>query len=111
MRKITKLEKSYTDFLKNEVCEFNAQKKGNLIEIDRMYEDGEVNSDTEEIMWEKTYKEYENAVENILYTAISRGCCYKSLYGIARVAFFDEYANDFLNNIFYDIKEVETWDF
>ena len=106
MRKINNLEKSYMDFLKKEVCEFNAQKISNLKEISEMWKNGEINSDSEEVMWESIYKEYESAVENILYMAISRGCHYKSLYSIARTAFFDEYANDFLNNIIYDIKEV-----
>ena len=110
MKKINKLEKSYVDFLKNEVREFNAQKKDKLNEIAEMYKNGIVNSDSEELMWDDVYKEYETNIENILCMAISRSCCYKSLYGITRVAFFDEYATDFLNDIIYRVKEAQTWD-
>lgn len=106
MKKIGKLEKSYVDFLKKEVKEFEAEKNSGLDGIYSVYKNGEINSDSVDIMCDNAYKEFENAVENILIIAILRGCCYKSLYSIARTAIFDDYANDFLNNIIYRIKEV-----
>lgn len=109
MKKINKLEKSYVDFLKKEVREFNEEKRNGLEQINKMLKSREINGGSADLMWEEEYKRFENAVENLLCSAISRGCCYKSLYGIARVAFFDEYATDFLNDIIYRVKEAEAW--
>ena len=107
MKKISSLEKSYVDFLKNKIKEFETEKNNGLDEIYSMYKNGEINGDSVDLMYENEYKRFENAIEDILYMAISRDCHYKSLYSIARTAFFDEYAADFLNNIIYDIKEGE----
>lgn len=106
MKKNNKLEKSYVDFLKQEANGFIIEKRRGLSDIADMYDNGNINNDSADLMREDEYRRFESAIENILCTAVARGCHYKSLYSIARFAFFNEYALDFLNNIIYnDLSE------
>lgn len=102
------LEKKFVEFLRGEVLDYKKEKSSALREAIDDHHKGIINNDSFDMIIEDIYTTYDSNVEHILLMGISRGCSYKSLYGITRTAYFADNTADILNDILYRVREMEA---
>lgn len=98
--KIMKNEKEYAVWAKSEISEYYKEYSENLKELKEMYNNGDISSDSFDMMENNAWDSFNSNIESVMFNAVCRGCSLASLIEIGiEAGWTSEEVENYLYNV------------
>ena len=95
------LENAYVEWAKSEISEYYDEYSENLQELKEMYNNGDISSDSLDMMEDDAWDCLNSNIEAIMFNAVRRGCSFTSLCEIGTEA---GWTSEEVENYLYNVR-------
>ena len=93
-------EKEYIEWAKSEISEYFDEYSENLKELKEMYNNGDISSDSFDMMEDDAWNSFNSNIEALMFDAVRRGCGLASLIEIGvEAGWTSEEVENYLYNV------------